>query len=41
MNVSSIAIGQTQVRRTDRRTVTVLDVARRRAHVTVRCKLII
>ena len=31
-----IATGQTQVRRTDRQTVTVLDVARRRAYVTVR-----
>ena len=31
-----IAIGQTEVRQTDRRTVTVLDVARRRAYVTVK-----
>ena len=36
MNVSSIASGQTEVRRTERRTVTVLDVARRRGYVTVK-----
>ena len=35
MNVSSIGSRQTQVRRTDRRTVTVLDVAERRDYVTV------